>query len=68
MHSADPRWRAMFIGVQSLCCGDVERPIVLEVRDWDTDGSHDVIGHATHTFSELEHKRVTNQPIVRATQ
>jgi hypothetical protein len=63
MHTADPRWRPMYIGVQSLCCGDVERPIVLEVRDWDSDGSHDVIGYAVQTFTELEHARVTSRPI-----
>lgn len=63
MNSSAPRWRPMFVGVQTLCCGDVERPIVLEVRDWDTDGSHDVIGYAVQTFSELEHARATGRAI-----
>ena len=64
MNSTHPSWKPMYIGVQALCCGDVDRPIVVEVRDWDTDGSHDVIGYAVHTFTELERLRQTGQPLL----
>ncbi|XP_036376796.1 copine-3-like isoform X1 [Megalops cyprinoides] len=40
----NPSWRPFRIPLQSLCGGDMQRPIKVECYDYDRDGSHDLIG------------------------
>ncbi|KAF2364166.1 C2 domain [Trinorchestia longiramus] len=50
----DPVWKPIVIPAGLLCGGDDQRPIKLEVYDWDSDGSHDFIGECYSTLAELK--------------
>ncbi|RYE82987.1 MAG: hypothetical protein EOO65_04645 [Methanosarcinales archaeon] len=39
--------------LQRLCNGDSSAPLVMEVFDWDSDGSHDLIGECALTVKQL---------------
>jgi hypothetical protein len=43
----NPVWRPFQIPLTKLCNGDMERPLMFEVHDWDSDGSTDFIGKFT---------------------
>ncbi|XP_026871617.2 copine-3 isoform X1 [Electrophorus electricus] len=43
-NNLNPTWRPFRIPLQSLCGGDMEKPIKVECYDYDNDGSHDLIG------------------------
>uniref|UniRef100_A0A8B9HXF5 Copine-3 n=1 Tax=Astyanax mexicanus TaxID=7994 RepID=A0A8B9HXF5_ASTMX len=43
-NNLNPCWRPFKIPLQSLCGGDLEKPIKVECYDYDNDGSHDLIG------------------------
>ena len=63
-NSNNPRWERIQVGVQSLFAGDIEANIIIEVRDWDPgDGSHDVVGFASLSWSELEHLAQSHHPV-----
>ncbi|KAL2085742.1 hypothetical protein ACEWY4_019062 [Coilia grayii] len=49
----NPHWRPFRIPLQSLCGGDVEKPIKVECYDFDFDGSHDFIGMFETTLAHL---------------
>ncbi len=56
-----PTWRPMAIPVRDLCNNDYERPLKVDVYDWDSDGSHDLIGSfktdlKTLAIAQVEHK------------
>ncbi|XP_065114604.1 copine-3 isoform X1 [Paramisgurnus dabryanus] len=43
-NNLNPCWRPFKISLQSLCGGNMEKPIKIECYDYDNDGSHDLIG------------------------
>ncbi|XP_018596750.1 copine-3 isoform X2 [Scleropages formosus] len=43
-NNLNPTWRPFQIPLQSLCGGDMDKPIKVECYDYDNDGSHDLIG------------------------
>uniref|UniRef100_A0A8C1DYZ5 Copine-3 n=1 Tax=Cyprinus carpio carpio TaxID=630221 RepID=A0A8C1DYZ5_CYPCA len=43
-NNLNPCWRPFKIPLRSLCAGDMEKPIKVECYDYDSDGSHDLIG------------------------
>lgn len=43
-NSLNPRWRSFDLSVQQLCNGDLDRPLLIEVFDWDRWGESDFIG------------------------
>ncbi|XP_060778102.1 copine-3 isoform X1 [Neoarius graeffei] len=43
-NNLNPCWRPFKIPLQSLCGGDMDKPIKVECYDYDNDGSHDLIG------------------------
>ncbi|KAL2085743.1 hypothetical protein ACEWY4_019063 [Coilia grayii] len=49
----NPHWRPFRIPLQSLCGGDVEKPIKVDCHDYDNDGSHDLIGTFETTLAQL---------------
>ncbi|KAF6029550.1 CPNE8 [Bugula neritina] len=53
-NTLNPSWREMRIPVSSLCNGDVNRTLKVECYDWDSDGSHDLIGMFTTNVQELQ--------------
>ncbi len=44
MNNLNPNWREIRTSSSALCNGDLDRPIQIEVWDWDSDGGHDLIG------------------------
>ncbi|KAM9332390.1 copine-3 isoform 1-T1 [Pholidichthys leucotaenia] len=50
----NPTWKPFRIPLQSLCGGDMEKPIKVECYDYDSDGSHDLIGIFETTMKRLQ--------------
>ena len=46
-------WKPFELTVQRLCNGDYNRPIRLEVYDWNRSGNHELIGFHQTTLDEL---------------
>ncbi|XP_057680005.1 copine-3 isoform X1 [Corythoichthys intestinalis] len=53
-NNLNPTWRPFRIPLQSLCGGDMEKPIKIECFDYDSDGSHDLIGTFETTMKRLQ--------------
>jgi hypothetical protein len=50
----NPHWpQAKRVPVQTLCNGDYDRPIRIEVFDMDKDGSHDDMGRVETTLRQV---------------
>ncbi|KAM3860301.1 copine-3-like [Diretmus argenteus] len=50
----NPVWRPFQIPLQSLCGGDVEKPIKVECYDHNNSGSHDYIGAFETTLAHIQ--------------
>jgi hypothetical protein len=46
-NSLSPVWPMVKIPMHSLCNGDVNRPLKLEIFDWDSNGKHQTMGHVS---------------------
>ena len=64
MNDLNPTWKPFKISLSGLCNGNVERPILFEVFDYDRDGSHDLIGSTTATLAELQMGGAVTLPLV----
>ncbi|XP_078492602.1 copine-3 isoform X1 [Ciona intestinalis] len=53
-NNLNPTWKPFSVAVQTLCGGDLSRKIKIICHDWDSDGSHDLIGECFTTLSELQ--------------
>uniref|UniRef100_A0A3B4AF80 Copine-3 n=1 Tax=Periophthalmus magnuspinnatus TaxID=409849 RepID=A0A3B4AF80_9GOBI len=53
-NNLNPSWRPFRIPLQSLCGGDMDKPIKVECYDYDNDGSHDLIGTFETTMTRLQ--------------
>ncbi|XP_040287811.1 copine-3 [Bufo bufo] len=53
-NNLNPVWRPFKIPLQALCNGDMEKPIRVECYDYDSNGSHDLIGIFQTTMSTLK--------------
>uniref|UniRef100_A0A3B3CKQ9 Copine-3 n=1 Tax=Oryzias melastigma TaxID=30732 RepID=A0A3B3CKQ9_ORYME len=53
-NNLNPTWKPFRIPLQSLCGGDMEKPIKVECYDYDSDGSHDLIGSFETTMKRLQ--------------
>ncbi|XP_054893520.1 copine-3-like isoform X1 [Poeciliopsis prolifica] len=53
-NNLNPTWRPFRVPLQSLCGGDMEKPIKVECYDYDDDGSHDLIGSFETTMKRLQ--------------
>ncbi|XP_013920989.1 PREDICTED: copine-9 [Thamnophis sirtalis] len=58
-NNLNPVWQPFSIPVRSLCNGDYDRTVKIDVYDWDRDGSHDFIGEFATSYRELS--RAQNQ-------
>uniref|UniRef100_UPI00398E665C copine-9-like n=1 Tax=Pristiophorus japonicus TaxID=55135 RepID=UPI00398E665C len=52
-NTLNPVWQPFTIPVRTLCNGDCDRTVKVDVYDWDRDGSHDFIGEFTTSYREL---------------
>ncbi|CAN8032545.1 unnamed protein product [Ixodes persulcatus] len=53
-NNLSPTWRPCVIKSTSLCSGDPDRPLKVQCYDWDSDGSHDLIGEFSCTLRTLQ--------------
>uniref|UniRef100_A0A673MEY4 Copine-3 n=1 Tax=Sinocyclocheilus rhinocerous TaxID=307959 RepID=A0A673MEY4_9TELE len=53
-NNLNPCWRPFKIPLRSLCAGDMEKPIKVECYDYDSDGSHDLIGSFETNMKRLQ--------------
>ncbi|XP_063694395.1 copine-3-like isoform X2 [Bolinopsis microptera] len=53
-NTLNPNWKAMKINTRRLCDNNPDTVIKVECYDWDSDGSHDLIGQFFTTLAELE--------------
>ncbi|XP_023345926.1 copine-9 [Eurytemora carolleeae] len=52
-NTANPDWKPVTLDAAKLCGGDWNRPLRIEVYNWDADGGHDFIGDCTTNLDEL---------------
>ena len=50
----NPTWRPLRVPVRELCNNEYERKLKFDVFDWDSDGSHDLIGSFTTDLTKLQ--------------
>ena len=43
-NNLSPVFQAAKISMSSLCNGDVHRPLLIEIFDWDSNGKHESMG------------------------
>lgn len=52
-NNLNPTWKPFSLRVSTLCGNDPSKPILIDVYDYDNDGSHDLIGSFTTTLFEM---------------
>ncbi|XP_061582968.1 copine-1 isoform X2 [Cololabis saira] len=53
-NNLNPSWKKFTIPLHTFCSGDLEKPLKVDCSDYDSDGSHDLIGSFTTKVSELQ--------------
>lgn len=53
MNNLNPVWAPVVASLQQLSNGDPYRPLLIECFDWDSDGSHDLIGSVQTSVADL---------------
>uniref|UniRef100_A0A667YGN8 Copine-3 n=1 Tax=Myripristis murdjan TaxID=586833 RepID=A0A667YGN8_9TELE len=53
-NNLSPSWKKFTVPLQTFCSSDLERPLKVHCSDYDSDGSHDLIGSFTTKVSELQ--------------
>lgn len=51
--TVNPAWKPVVIPARVLCAGDHNRSIKIECYDWDSDGTHDLIGECYTNLQRL---------------
>ncbi|XP_053401185.1 copine-3-like isoform X2 [Mercenaria mercenaria] len=63
-NNLNPQWRQFSLPVNTLCGGDKSKLIMFEVFDWDSDGSHDLIGGFTVSLQDLQSSVGKEFPVI----
>ncbi|XP_032830428.1 copine-1-like isoform X1 [Petromyzon marinus] len=58
-NNLNPKWKTFQISLQSLCNGELDRPIKVSCSDADDDGSHDLIGEFETCMKKLLEAQTT---------
>ncbi|KAM3833846.1 copine-1 [Diretmus argenteus] len=53
-NNLSPSWKKFTIPLQTFCSSDLEKAVKVHCSDYDSDGSHDLIGSFTTNVSELQ--------------
>lgn len=48
-----PQWSPSSVAVQVLCNGDLDRPLLFRIEDWERNGSHKPMGEFTASVSDI---------------
>lgn len=62
-NNLNPTWRPLRVSMASLCHCDEARPLLIEVYDHDASGSHDLIGRAEASLTQLQAAATQGQPL-----
>uniref|UniRef100_A0A8C5DWW8 Copine-3 n=1 Tax=Gouania willdenowi TaxID=441366 RepID=A0A8C5DWW8_GOUWI len=54
MNNLNPSWKKFNVPLQTFCNCDLEKPLKVSCSDYDSDGTHDLIGTFTTKVSELQ--------------
>ena len=57
----NPTWKAMEKPMSEICNGDFQRHLKIEVYDYDSNGSDDLIGEVVTTLGQLQHSCQMNE-------
>lgn len=52
-NTLNPKWKRFTVPVRTLCNGDMDRSIKVECYDWNSNGTHDIIGSFLTNLREL---------------
>ncbi|KAF7207603.1 transcript variant X3 [Nothobranchius furzeri] len=52
-NNLNPTWKSFSVSLQTFCSCDLEKPLKVDCSDYDSDGSHDLIGSFTTKVSEF---------------
>lgn len=64
MDNLSPTWQQMTISLQALCNCDIDRPLKVEIFDWDSDGKHDTMGSVTTSVRQLLESRGASMDVI----
>ncbi|KAM8914268.1 copine-1 isoform 3-T7 [Spinachia spinachia] len=53
-NNLSPTWKKFSVPLQTFCCSDLDRPLKVDCSDYDSDGTHDLIGSFITKVSELQ--------------
>ncbi|XP_067402962.1 copine-1 isoform X1 [Emydura macquarii macquarii] len=53
-NNLNPCWKKFSVPLQTFCGGDFNKPIKVHCTDYDSDGSHDIIGSFETNLSQLQ--------------
>ncbi|KFP73237.1 Copine-1, partial [Acanthisitta chloris] len=53
-NNLNPCWRKFSVPLQTFCGGDFNKPIKVQCADYDSDGSHDLIGTLETTLAQMQ--------------
>ncbi|XP_056269727.1 copine-B-like isoform X4 [Pseudoliparis swirei] len=53
-NNLSPTWKKFSVPLQTFCGSDLDRPLKVDCSDYDSDGTHDLIGSFTTKVSELQ--------------
>ena len=53
MDNLSPTWAKVEMSLQKICNGDIDRPLIFEVWDWDSRGKHVAMGDFTTSVREI---------------
>ncbi|CAM6034769.1 unnamed protein product [Sphagnum compactum] len=61
-NNLNPTWKPIRINLQQLCNGDMDRPLKIECCNFNSNGSHDLIGVTQISLNELLELMRTRRP------
>lgn len=64
-NSLNPKWAPVKIPMATLCNGDIDRPLKIQVFDWDKDGTHDSMGDVETSVRGML-QAGTDMPVIEA--
>lgn len=56
----DPEWKPFSVDIGRLCEGDFDKPIQIEVLDWEKSGTHRTMGKVETSVNRLLSAKITN--------
>jgi len=61
----NPIWKPIRLGVEALCNGDFDRPLIIKCYDWNSNGTSDLIGEIQTSLNDLVKMQEQSLPLTR---